>query len=145
MGIRHGNRIYRRLSVRGVYWDEAVRDVARALGYRRVGSTINEILGNDVRTAVRRGILDKTSGEFRLLCRTIDRYTRDHLIDILPGALGQGWSDRGEATIAAARHIGFRRIGSAIRAAFKSAINGPLRRGLLETGGPTRIRRIRRF
>ncbi len=121
--------------------DEAIRDVARVLGFRRVGSTINEILGNDIRTAVRRGILDNTAGEFRLLCRTIDHHTRDHLIDILLAALGQGWSDRDEAIIAAARHIGFRRTGSAIRAAFKSAINGALRRGLLETDGPTRIRR----
>jgi hypothetical protein len=121
--------------------DEAIHDVARALGYRRVGSTIDEILGNDIRTAVRRGILDNTGGKFRLLCRTVDRYTRDHLIDVLLAAMGQGWRERDDAIVAAARHIGFRRTGSAIRAAFKSAINSALRRGLLEPDGPTRIRR----
>ncbi len=121
--------------------DEAIHDVARALGYRRVGSSIDEILGNDIRTAVRRGILDNAGGQFRLLCRTIDQYTRDHLIDILLAAIGPAWWERDDAIVAAARHIGFRRTGTAIRAALKSAINGALRRGLLEPDGPTRIRR----
>ena len=123
--------------------DDAVRDIARALGYQRVGSTISEILGNDIRTAVRRGILDNASGQFTLLCRTIDRYTRDHLIDILLAALGQGWCEREEAIASAARHLGFRRTGSKIRIALMSAINGAIRRGLLEKDGPRTIRQVR--
>lgn len=39
------------------------------------------------------------------------------------------------------RHLGFRRTGANIGTAFKSAINAALRRGLLESDGPTRIRR----
>ena len=48
-----------------------------------------------------------------------------------------GWRLVGviEAIRAAARHLGFKRTGSLIRDAFKSAINGAIRRGLLEYGG----------
>jgi hypothetical protein len=122
--------------------NDAIRDISRVLGYRRVGSAIGAILGNDIRTAIRRGILDNAAGQFRLLCRSIDQYTRDHLIDILLAAMGQGWWDRDEAVSAGARHLGFRRTGSNLHKAFKSAINGAIRRGLIETDGPTRIRKI---
>jgi hypothetical protein len=44
---------------------------------------------------------------------------------------------------AAARHIGFRRTGSAIRAALKSALNGAIRRGLVETSGSHSVRKVR--
>ncbi len=47
-------------------------------------------------------------------------------------AMGYAWQERDEAIRAAARHIGFTRTGSAIQRAFKSAINGAIRRGLLE-------------
>ena len=77
------------------------------------------------------------------LCRTIDQYKRDHLIDILLAATGPGWSNREEAIVAAARHLAFRRTGTNIRAAFKSAINAALRRGLVERDGATLIRKIR--
>ena len=55
----------------------------------------------------------------------------------------QGWSDREEAIVAAACHLGFRRTGANIRAAFKSAINAALRRGLIEANGPQQIRKMR--
>ena len=44
------------------------------------------------------------------------------------------------AVRAAARHLGFRRVGRNIQAAFKSAINAAIRRGLLERDGPHYIR-----
>lgn len=47
-----------------------------------------------------------------------------------------------EAIRAAARHLGFKRTGSLIRDAFKSAINGAIRRGLLEYDGQL-IRKMR--
>jgi hypothetical protein len=46
--------------------------------------------------------------------------------------MGIIWWKREEAMVAAARHLGFRRTGSQINRAFKSAINGAIRRGLLE-------------
>lgn len=123
--------------------NDAVRDIARALGYRRVGSTISEVLSNDIRTAVRRGILDNTGGQLSLMCRSIDQYSRDHLVEMLLAAMGAGWWDREDAIVAATRHLGFRRTGANIRAAFKSAINAALRRGLIEADGSNWIRKLR--
>lgn len=121
--------------------DQAIRDVADAMGYRRLGSRIRETLSRDTQTAVRRGILDNSGGEYTLLCRSIDEYTRDHLIDMLIAAMGGTWQTRDDATTAAARHLGFRRTGRKIKSAFKSAINGAIRRGLLERDGPEYIRK----
>ena len=58
-------------------------------------------------------------------CRA-DKYTLDHRVEMLLAAMGGGWQTRDEAITAAARHLGFRRTGPAIRAAFKSAINAAL-------------------
>jgi hypothetical protein len=123
--------------------DHAIRDVADALGYRRVGSRIRDTLSRDIQTAVRRGILDNSGGQYSLLCRSIDGYTRDHLIEMLSAAMGSTWQTRDEAITAAARHLGYRRTGKRIRNAFKSAINGALRRGLLERDGPENIHKAR--
>ncbi|HEY3964574.1 MAG TPA: hypothetical protein VGM05_08510, partial [Planctomycetaceae bacterium] len=121
---------------------DAIRDIARELGYRRTGSTISETVSNDIRTAVRRRILDNAGGRFTLLCRSIDDYTRDDLVELFLAAIGQGWWEREEAIVAAARHLGFRRTGTNIRAAFKSVINAALRRELIEADGPSRIRKL---
>jgi hypothetical protein len=53
----------------------------------------------------------------------------------LLGAIGTTWWDQEDAIRAAARHLGFRRTGSAIQEAFKSAINGAIRQGLIERDG----------
>lgn len=113
------------------------------MGYRRVGSKIIEILGNDLQTAVRRGILKRSGGEYSLLCRDISEYTRDHLVSMLVAAIGSGWHTRDDVTTAAARYVGYRRTGRKVGAAFKSAINASLRRGLIERDGTDRIRRAR--
>jgi hypothetical protein len=49
--------------------------------------------------------------------------------------MGKKWWTRHDAIRAAARRIGFSRIGRQIRDAFKSAVNGAIRRGLLEYDG----------
>lgn len=121
----------------------AIRDIAHSLGYRRTGSRIDETLASDVMTAVRRGILQNDRGNLKLLCRSIEDYTLDHLVDMLLAAMGPAWQTRDEAITAAARHLGFRRTGPSIRAAFKSAINAAQRRGLIERDGPTMIRKSR--
>jgi hypothetical protein len=123
--------------------DQAIRDVAEALGYRRTGSRIREVLSSEIQTAVRRGILDNTSGQLSLLCRSVDLYTLDHLIDMLLAAMGGAWWIRDDAITAAARHLGFRRTGSNIQLAFRSAINAAIRRGLLERDGADYIRKMR--
>ncbi len=123
--------------------DQALRDVAEALGYQRTGSRIRAALDREIQTAVRRGILDNRGGQLSLLCRTIDQYTRDHLVAMLLAAMGGTWWARDEAIVAAARHLGFRRTGQNLHAAFRSAINAAIRRGLLERDGGDQIRRTR--
>ena len=54
------------------------------------------------------------------------------LIECLPAAMGGTWWTRDEATVAAARHLGFRRTGRRIKVGFKSAINAAMRRKLLK-------------
>ena len=56
--------------------------------------------------------------------------------------MGRKWWTRDDAIRAAARRLGFRRTGSHISKAFKSAINGAIRRGSLEYDGQL-IRRTR--
>ena len=57
--------------------------------------------------------------------------------------MGRKWWAREDAIRAAARRLGFARTGNRIRDAFKSAVNGAIRRGLLEYDGQL-IRRVRR-
>jgi len=49
--------------------------------------------------------------------------------------MGRKWWAREDAIRAAARRLGYARTGSRIRDTFKSAINGAIRRGLLEYDG----------
>jgi hypothetical protein len=72
-------------------------------------------------------------GWLSLATRNINDYSRDDLIDALLAAMGNRWQERDEAIRAAARHLGFTRTGAAIQRAFKSAINGAIRRGWLES------------
>lgn len=120
--------------------DDAVRTVARTLGFARAGARIDEAIRNNLAVAVRRRILSSERGEYALCCHNIGDYKRDELIDALLGAMGRGWTERDEAIRAAARWLGFHRAGRTISDAFKSAINGAIRRGRLEYEG-SRIRR----
>jgi hypothetical protein len=49
--------------------------------------------------------------------------------------MGRKWWAREDAIRAASRRLGYARTGRRIRDAFKSAINGAIRRGLLEYDG----------
>jgi len=64
------------------------------------------------------------------------------LISALLKGMGRKWWTRDDAIRAAARRLGFHRTGTQIREAFKSAINGAIRRGLLEYDG-NRVRRLK--
>lgn len=67
---------------------EAIKALAAALGYERIGKNIHETLDNDLQTAVRMGILDNVKGELSLLIRSVTESQRDHLIDMLCAAAG---------------------------------------------------------
>jgi hypothetical protein len=112
--------------------DSAITKTARVLGFRRTGARITEELRGALRTAIRRHIIDRHKGIISIECSTIEAYTRYELIETLLAVMGSSWWEREDAIRAAARRLGFRRTGSQIRKAFKSAINGAIRRGLLE-------------
>ncbi len=113
--------------------DSAIRTVAHALGFARTGSRIEDRWRNTLRVAVQRRILANKQGAYRLDRRSIADYEREEILDILLAAMPRAWVEREEAIRAAARHLGFRRTGPALQEAFKSAINGAIRRGLIES------------
>ncbi len=120
--------------------ETAVRAVARLLGFARAGARIDEAIRKNLAVAVRRHILKNEGGLYALAGRDIGDYTRDELINALMGAIGRGWTEREDAIRAATRWLGFQRTGRAIQEAFKSAINGAIRRRRLEYEG-SRIRK----
>lgn len=115
--------------------DSAIREVAHTLGFERTGSRISDAIDSALIAAAKRGVIENKRGYLSLLTRKIADYSRDELIDTLLSVIRAVWWDREEATRAAARHLGFKRTGPLIRDAFKSAINGAIRRGLLESDG----------
>ena len=105
--------------------ETVLREVSQALGYDRLGSHIREIFDRDLRTAVRRGILQNHGGELSLLGRSIEQYERGFLKDQFLAAL-----DRAEAARTFARWLGFTRTGTV-----RSLIRRLLREGRLESDG----------
>jgi hypothetical protein len=69
------------------------------------------------------------------LGRAASDYTRDHLIEMLLASIDGSWIDRDEAVRATAKHLGFQKTSAAFKDEMKSAINGAIRRGLVEYGG----------
>lgn len=122
-------------SVESLEPETAIIQIARVLGFRRTGARMKERLRSALRTAIRRHIINRDKGVISIECATIDDYTRDELVETLLVTMGSAWWDREEAIRAASRRLGFRRTGNRITKAFKSAINGALRRGKLEPDG----------
>jgi len=112
--------------------ETALREVAQALGYERLGPRIRDSLDRALRTAVRRGILQNEGAALSLLCRSIDQYERPFLKEQFLAALGRSWIDRAEAARVLARWLGFTRTGPTIADAARSLINGLLRERRLE-------------
>lgn len=112
--------------------DTTIREVSQALGFRRTGKRIAEVIDSALIAAVKRDVIFNQRGRLSLLTRNINDYSREQLIIAMLTAMGNRWQEREEAIRAAARHLGFTRTGAAIQRAFKSAINGAIRRGLVE-------------
>ena len=113
--------------------EAAIKEVAHAAGFNRTGSRIAEDVDSALITAVRRGIIKNDRGILSIDCRDIGQYPRNLLVTALVAATGYAWTERERAIKAAARYLGFRRTGSSIHDAFKSAINSAIRRGLIGT------------
>ena len=121
--------------------ENAIREVAQALGYGRVGHRITDVLQTDLLTAVRRGILDNVEGELILLARSIADYDSDLLKRQFLAAIGRSWIDCDVAIQNFRRWMGFCRTGPVIEEAARSLIQELLRESRLEVHGPNLIRR----
>ena len=121
--------------------ETAMRDVAQALGFQRLGSHIREILSTDFLTAVRRGILVNENGQLSLGASDLRDYDRDSMKGDFLGAIGRTWTEREDAIRLFARWLGYARTGYVIEETARSLINGLIREGRLEKDGD-RIRRI---
>jgi len=119
---------------------DAIREVARALGYGRVGPRIQDVLHTDLLTAVRRGILDNVEDELILLARSMADYDRDLLKRQFLAAVGRSWIERDQAIQNFCRWMGFRRTGPIIDETARSLIQGLLRESRLEAEGLNLIR-----
>mgnify|MGYP001795384358 CR=1 FL=1 len=115
--------------------EAAIRQIAQRLGAERIGARVRGVIEAALNTASRRFIIYADSSGLRPYCRTIDGYKRDDLKNVLRSVIGRTWTDEDEAIRSGARYLGFRRTGSQIDRAFRSAIKGGLRQGVLERSG----------
>ena len=121
--------------------DTALRDIAYALGYQRLGTHIREELSAHFKAAVRRGIVVNEGGTYRLGFRSFADCPRDTLKEAFQSAIGRAWVTREEAIRAFAHWAGFARVGEVIDQTARSLINGLIREGRVKTDGPDLIRR----
>lgn len=120
----------------------ALVEVARALGYQRLGKSIRHTLETDLLTAVKRGILENDRGHLRLLARSLEDYDRAFLKTQFLAAMGRGWVEREEAIYRLVRWMGYGRTTDGMFNVGRSLINGLVRTGDLEAEGRERVRRV---
>jgi type I restriction enzyme, S subunit len=123
--------------------EDALREVAHTLGFKRLGARVETLISNEFSTAVRRGILVKDEAGYRLGFRSYTECTRDSLKNDFESAMGRDWISREEAIRAFARWSGFARVGEVIDETARSLINGLIREGRIEADGTEFIRRTK--
>ena len=126
----------------GLTREDAIRDLAHVLGYKRTGSRIHKVLGNDLIAAVKRRIIYRDHDRYYLDCRSIEDYDRDDLVTLLQRAMGDTWWNEKDAIREATRLVGFRRTGRKITDTWKKTVALAIRRDQLERDG-NQIRRRR--
>jgi hypothetical protein len=124
----------------GLSRDEAIRETAYELGFKRAGPRIREVIDDALRAASRRSVVWSEQGRVYPDYRSIDDYDRERLKDALCSVMGAVWWEREGAIREAARYLGFQHCGKRIRAAFTSALTGLIRQNQLEHEG-SQIRR----
>lgn len=111
---------------------ELLKAVSQALGYRRLGTNINEALKGHLRAALRRKIIAAEGDLVCLHTPAMESYERDELIDVFKSVMRKNQEyEREDVMRALANYLGFRRLTDTVREPIKSAINGAIRRGLL--------------
>ena len=124
--------------------EDLLRAVAQRLGYERLGSRVKEVLRGLLRAALLRRIAERQEdGSLSSGPRTLDAYSRDELIEVIPSVLRKGQGlDRDDLMRAILQHLAFQRLTEPAQEALKSALNGAIRRGVIEVSGPNLVRRI---
>ena len=112
--------------------DELIRQTAHGLGYRRTGSRIADVLDDAIRTAVRRGFVEREEDLLKLYRSPIDTWDRDWLKREFLAAIGRPWIEREDAVRAFSRWLGYRRTSPLFDETTRSIINGLLRENRLE-------------
>lgn len=108
--------------------------VARELGFARVGPRIAKVLDDAIRRAVRRGIAEPHASEISLLAREIDGYAIPHLKTQLLAVLRARatWAERAEVPRLLARWMGYARTGGVIVKTVESLVRSLVRSKALE-------------
>ncbi len=125
--------------------ETVMRELCSKYGWQRLSAANVEVLRKDLFTASLRRLIFKAGDQYLPYCRTIGDYDLDFLKQAFLAAIaknGRVWHTRKEAIRAFARHLGFRRTGTAIEKTARSLINSLLREGKLEKDGADWIRRL---
>lgn len=111
---------------------EMLREVARLLGYQRLGSRIKKDLAGHMRAAIGRGIIEADGSSVRMLTATMNDYPKEQLRKTLISVMRKGTTyEREDVIHAVAHHLGFSRVADTVRTPIKSAINSAIRQGTL--------------
>jgi hypothetical protein len=131
-----------RQACRGNGWmsrDELLKAVSARLGYERLGPRIKETLKGHLRAAMRRKVIEADGDSVRIATPTMATYWeqyRDDFIDLLCGTMRTGQRYEREYVIyALAARLGFERVKETVEEPIRSAINGAIRRGLIQSEG----------
>jgi TPR repeat protein len=116
--------------------DELLKEVSLALGYRRLGSKIEEALRGHLQVAIRRRIIESDGDLVRLVAATIEQYELEDLRNTLCSVMRPGRKyEREEVIPSFVRYLGFARVTDTMRQAMKSAMNSAIRQGSLAYEG----------
>ena len=128
-------RVFSHVTLDGLSRNDAIREIAYDMGFERAGPRIKGDIDKALRAASQRGIVYSEGGVVYSDCRSIGQYDREALKRVLLSVMGGAWCNQDDAIVAAARHLGFLRTGPYIQQAFKSAIRGAIRQGMIERDG----------
>ena len=121
---------------------ELLKEVAYAMGYRRFGSRIEEVLRGHLRAAIRREIIGGAGQEVWIQTSTMADYSRDTLTKTVYSVMRKDvfyeWED---VVRAVAQHLGFQRLREEVAEPIHNAIRYLVRQSILSKEG-TQVMRL---
>ena len=121
---------------------ELLREVARGLGFKRLGRNIEDGLRGHLRAAIRREIVGVEGVDTVMQrSRNLADYDREEIRERLSQMTDASGRDQEEVMRLVAAYYGFRRLTEGARAALRTAINSAIRHGVIERDGARLLRR----